>query len=956
MRNLKRALSLALAAAMLISLMVVGASAASYGDEASINNTEAVDFLTSLGVVGGDQNGNYNPTATLTRAEFCVMIANALTGGSFDRTLFEGTATPFTDVANHWGAAYIAYCYSVGVIAGTSATTFSPDNTLTAAQASAILLSALGYNQNGEFAANGQFELNVTRWAQQAGLYDELSVSANAGITRDQTAKLIYNAMNVATPVTYSTLVGAYTTSGYDALSGVVLRGDSNTPVAGFPYTLSATVFDLLKVKGYVTDASYNENTDKYTYTVNYTSGNSTGHITGTGVDLTVDSTTEMNDAIGMYVEALYKVETDGTRTAYGLISAGNEVSATWGELDLGTNKADEKVTLAGTTYTTDGTETGISVYTLTNNTIGANGTLGGTYDPASYLTLVDDDKDGKYEYAVLTPVSVAKVTYVGNTSITAGAVYTYEDNTVASGLAKDDFVKIVAAENTVDDKAVVTEIDVIQGTISAMKNTNEVQIDGVWYKLAANTGSTPAVGNTVALAVVGNHYYNVKTIEGKTLDNVIMVLDAGNIDSGIGKGVEAKVMNAGDGAISTITVSKVNDKNATESGANYNSDGYVMVGAMYTFVEKNGAMELTRLANNVIGNSSYAGQTTFDKDGLDGDPAVGNRAIADDAVVLVYSGSNDKSAYITGADLKNWKVATWGTYGQILYSSVNGVPTATVVALYDSGATIPGSVGSTGYGYVIADSYYVEEDNTGYAVMTIWTEDGQITVRAEGYGASNTTPTATTVTTQADLKKGAFVSFENLSNGNISNVTAVGSEAALTGMRTNSDGDTVLTLVGISGNKVVDEDTQIIYVDTNKKAGAEGGELALAAEAAIAGNYIENVVVYDSNSDGVLEAVFADVNNNLASNKDSVTPATGTYITSVTEGTDKNELKIANAATGAQVATEAAAWAGALAAQVIDNTGAVKTTGAVATTDTLRVVAEDGTVFTYVINSIAGA
>ena len=32
MRNLKRALSLALAAAMLISLMVVGASAASYGD------------------------------------------------------------------------------------------------------------------------------------------------------------------------------------------------------------------------------------------------------------------------------------------------------------------------------------------------------------------------------------------------------------------------------------------------------------------------------------------------------------------------------------------------------------------------------------------------------------------------------------------------------------------------------------------------------------------------------------------------------------------------------------------------------------------------------------------------------------------------------------------------------------------------------------------------------------
>ena len=70
MRNLKRALSLALAAAMLVSLMVVGASAASYGDQDKVSQAEAVDVLTGLGIVGGDQNGNFNPTATLTRAEF----------------------------------------------------------------------------------------------------------------------------------------------------------------------------------------------------------------------------------------------------------------------------------------------------------------------------------------------------------------------------------------------------------------------------------------------------------------------------------------------------------------------------------------------------------------------------------------------------------------------------------------------------------------------------------------------------------------------------------------------------------------------------------------------------------------------------------------------------------------------------------------------------------------------
>ena len=199
MRNLKRALSLALAAAMLISLMVVGASAADYGDEASIDHSEAVEVLTALGIVGGDQNGNFNPDATLTRAEFCVMIANALTGGTFDQELFDGTNTPFTDVQGHWGANYIAYCYSVGVIAGTSATTFSPDSTLTAAQAAAILLMALGYNQNSEFAANNQFALNVTAIAQREGLYEGLSVSANAGVSRENVAQMIKNALFMPT-------------------------------------------------------------------------------------------------------------------------------------------------------------------------------------------------------------------------------------------------------------------------------------------------------------------------------------------------------------------------------------------------------------------------------------------------------------------------------------------------------------------------------------------------------------------------------------------------------------------------------------------------------------------------------------------------------------------------------------------------------------------------------------
>ena len=955
MRNLKRALSLALAAAMLISLMVVGASAASYGDADSIDNTDAVEFLTSLGVVGGDQNGNYNPDATLTRAEFCVMIANALTGGSFDRTLFEGTATPFTDVANHWGEAYIAYCYSVGVIAGTSATTFSPDNTLTAAQASAILLSALGYNQNGEFAQNGQFELNVTRWAQNAGLYDELSVSATAGITRDQTAKLIYNAMNIATPVNYSSLAQSYYTVGTSAVGGQVLRGDGNVTANDYKYTLAATVFSLIRDKGYVVGADYIEATGKYQYNIDaYEDDNFDG-----ASDYVVSTTQDLNDSIGLYVEVLYKTETDNTRTAYGLNSLGNEVTATVGELTKN-DDGNNKVTLAGTEYTLNSdTEAGTRVYALVNNTVAATAPYNmssasvSSLDEASQLTLVDTNKDGKYDRAVVVPATVAQVTYVGTRSITAGAAYTFEDNNIASGIAKDDFVKIIAAANTVDGKAVITEIETTEGAISAMRGT-EVQVNGVWYKQAAGNGDTPQVGNTVALSIVGGYYYNVKTIDGKSLNNVLMVLDAGAYSEGLAKGAQAKVMYAATGEVATVQISKVGDVDVIDGSvgtttASYTTNGYLLEGGMYTYSERNGALELTQLTDNVIGS------TTFQNGGgnfvaNETRPTIGgSKVIADDAVVMVYNSTGDKTAYITGAELKTWNSA-WGTAAQILYSKVNGIDTASVIALYGT-TNIPGTSGSTGYGYVTADAYYIEEDNTGYAVMTIWTEDGEITVRAEGYGAGNTAPTAATVASQTVFDKGAFVTYEKLSNGNISYVNSIGNNfgaAALTGMYVDRNGDTALTLdydalaSTPAGNRNLTDDTVVIYVDTDKKTGAEGGELTLAQESAISGAYVKNVMAaYDSTD---VLVIFVDVNNNLASNAGLSEFSAQANVTAF--DADKGELTITAATAAATVASETVSAFGALAAQLNDtNNDGNSDSG-----ETVTVVAKDGTVVTYTI------
>ena len=124
MRNLKRALSLALAAIMLVGMMVVSASAASYNDltdKDQIVNCLLYTSDAALGVINGKEDGSYfDPTGNVTRAEMAKMIATVLNQGADVDGLYVGMNTGLTDVKGHWAESYINYCYSLGIIAGLS--------------------------------------------------------------------------------------------------------------------------------------------------------------------------------------------------------------------------------------------------------------------------------------------------------------------------------------------------------------------------------------------------------------------------------------------------------------------------------------------------------------------------------------------------------------------------------------------------------------------------------------------------------------------------------------------------------------------------------------------------------------------------------------------------------------------------------------------------------------------
>ncbi len=112
-----------------------------FDDIAGLDSEEAVKALGKLGIVTGREEGKYFPNASLTRAEMVTILLRV-----FGQNEYKGDFK-FDDVLeSHWAYKNVLTAYGMGIVNGTSATTFSPDLALTYEQAVKMLVSALGYD------------------------------------------------------------------------------------------------------------------------------------------------------------------------------------------------------------------------------------------------------------------------------------------------------------------------------------------------------------------------------------------------------------------------------------------------------------------------------------------------------------------------------------------------------------------------------------------------------------------------------------------------------------------------------------------------------------------------------------------------------------------------------------------------------------------------------------------
>ena len=774
MRNLKRALSLALASVMLLGMMVVG-TGASYADVDSADNVEAIEVMQAVGVMVGDTNGNFNPDQKVTRGEMAVVMANLLNLNVKD---FIGAKTPFTDVPE-WAVPYVAACYADGITAGISATEYGFNYEVTTAQAALMMMKALGYFQ---FAPDfGQdWQVSTVKQGSKINLFDGVDAGASTALTRNEVAQLALNTLE-ASMVDYSGSQGTNITmpDGTSIVTGytiqynpITITGEGAANYAGASATDGSVGTQQLCEKLYGTDLKKNNGatTDDFGrpgYTWTYEGKAATFAIetpvkTYTGAVKAADVAKDLSG---------YKIYETTTANAFVNV---NDVTA-YTSKTLTAPDGSTNLLTSGTSVTPL-TTAGGSGETIANAIAGrtANGKVVEIY--ANDNNQITKIVEVVYTVAEVTGVTTTKdkTTYTFSNSVSNGIDYV-DDSTndtidIAGTIAKGDYVTTVKpAGSSVLYVYPTTKVVGALSSISTKDNT--VTVNGTAYEVGAATNAVAigsyAISTDDANFFLDQYGYVVNT-SNIVSNNYAYVVGsygtvAGSVDGGT-PSAQVKVVFA-DGTVGTydlkltkqangdykaagIDVYKASDNGSTGSNSS-DVDGYVsaLEGEIFAYALEGKTIDLTALtAADSSSVLATAGKYTTElSDVLSNEGSIANNAtstkvahnstyataLMDSKTVYVFYDSVEGTAVArTGnTNIKGYTVANTATNAMVVESDGTAFTTKYVFV-----TGVAYSAASHEYIYVDASEYTMtkEDGNTYYAYDAIKADGSTVVVKAK--------------------------------------------------------------------------------------------------------------------------------------------------------------------------------------------------------------------------------
>ena len=585
MRNLKRALSLAMASIMVLGMMVVGAGAVSYddfSDKDKIVNDDAVSMLVELNVINGKDDGSFDPEGIVTRAEMAKMICVVLNGGK-DPSLGNVSNYTYTDTVGHWAAAYIEYCTTLGIVAGDGTGKFNPSNTVTGAEAAKMLLVALGFKSEIEGFTGANWAVNVNVRANQKGLFDELSINPSEGLTRDNAAQMVWNALDAGVVSYDYTLI----TDGSSITSSPTLIDNESK-------TLLTDKFKVSKLEGVIVA---NENAtstgtavEKEDVTVLLLTSDDADSKQDEGDTITLKTATAAN-LLGKSVTMFAKDWKNGAyQTVLGnpVVSSDNMI-ATISE-DSDADDVKDALKDAGIKE--------VSKAVLVQNFIRATDkddkelTISGMADVAKLtgngieVTVISNDNDNKADFVIVTKMIAGKVSAYnakgndGDGYITVSALVDIDEDHKADRIAGAEFADVKGSEDLAKDDIVLyyrvgdtfyaEKADSVNVTVTSTKGSDTIKDGKNTYKASALSSKYDDDNNTVLTTAVepddevtlylDNFGYVVYTDAVTAADEYMFITGS---DASVKPGFESLTIKGvlSDGTEVTASVNKLDSK-----------------------------------------------------------------------------------------------------------------------------------------------------------------------------------------------------------------------------------------------------------------------------------------------------------------------------------------------------------------------------------------------------------
>ena len=905
----KKVLSLVLCVAMMLSVMVVGAGAA-FSDQSKIKNTEAVDMCTALNIIGGYPDGTFKPEGNITRAEVTKMICVALNGGKEPAVSTNSTPT-FNDVRTNpntaWAEGFIESCAAQGIVSGVGAGKFNPAGNVTGVQLAKMLLVALGYKSDIENFTGNAWATNVNVRAAQKGLYEGLEkMDTNAAITRDNAAQMVWNALK-AKEVEYDyTLVS----ENGQLVSKTTLK-DKNKTLMADKYSAND------EHEGTLVGFTYNDTKGEWTYYIQESK---------TGDPVQYKSSKDFTSLYAQYVSVVYKEKVNSTAvdSVYGIYADADDcqVLATGivGDFsDVENNK--DSVKISGASYDVNTTTNAVPVYYFTygQNNFGTSDnpelkyalkSQGNLYDLAKKdaktldafkFVAIDKDSDNDIDSIVVYPYAVGQVNTLNSSKISlksltdsaaadiskSTATMNLDDVDTYTGIAKDDYVVYTPDTYSATGKAQIAKVDaVVDGKVVSTSGSN-ITVDSTVYKNLSNKNDSDfSAGGKITDGVIVNGYILLVDSTGAVSSEDYVVVTNADVD---GYGATAKLMFS-DGTKKVVDLDVVysatygdadaqGKKERTLEKVTLDANGVKsIVGKLYTY-EKNSDDEYTltpaidEAAAKNINDSGfdgvYKGTITKAKD-LNSSNKVkylNGMTISDDAVIYLHHGDSYK--VISGAQLKTTDGSNI-TNVIAYYNKDNSKGSNVVQVAYVTMSSKVQSADST-YGYVLADAASTRNnDNEKCYEIKVWTKDGEKTYLTDG---SNS---------KFNVAEGTVIKYTVNSDGEIDDIalSVATDSSATTGIKEEKDGAKVIGYYGLvpivskdgddlqfvaNGSRYsIEKDTVILYVDNGEVKGYTDGSITLASEKAEGGYYANAVFYCDSATDGEIDLLVIDINNDM--------------------------------------------------------------------------------------------